>query len=140
LTLGETAESALAEVRALPSVRASGAEVGTYRYETPSYTGSVFPTDAVFPPWLLEESHEAVRLLVDAHRAVFAQEPVVGTWTFSTNGVSITGRYGIPTVGFGPGHEDQAHAPDEKTWKHELIKACSLYAAAAARAGETWRT
>jgi putative selenium metabolism hydrolase len=139
LTLGETAESALAEVRGLPSVRASGAEVAMYRYETPSYTGSVFPTDAYFPPWLLEEDDDAVQLLVAAHRAVFAREPQVGTWTFSTNGVSITGRYGIPTVGYGPGHEDQAHAPDERTWKRELVDACALYAATIARASESWR-
>ncbi len=138
LTLGESAETALEEVRALASVRSAGAEVGTYRYETPSYTGSVYPTDATFPPWLLEEDDAAVRLLVEAHRSVFAREPDVGTWTFSTNGVSITGRYGIPTVGYGPGHEDQAHAPDERTWKPELVQACALYAATVARASESW--
>ena len=39
------------------------------------------------------------------------------------------GRYGIPVVGFGPGHEDQAHAPNECTWKSELVKAAAMYAA-----------
>ena len=38
------------------------------------------------------------------------------------------GRYGIPCIGFGPGHEDQAHAPNEVTWKDELVKACAMYA------------
>ena len=38
------------------------------------------------------------------------------------------GRYNIPCVGFGPGHEDQAHAPNEVTWKEELVKACAMYA------------
>ncbi|HPK07453.1 MAG TPA: YgeY family selenium metabolism-linked hydrolase, partial [Aminivibrio sp.] len=33
-----------------------------------------------------------------------------------------------PCVGFGPGHEDQAHAPNERTWKDELVKAAALYA------------
>jgi acetylornithine deacetylase/succinyl-diaminopimelate desuccinylase-like protein len=37
------------------------------------------------------------------------------------------GRYGIPCVGFGPGHEDQAHAPNERTWKSELVKAAAMY-------------
>ncbi len=41
---------------------------------------------------------------------------------------SIMGRYGIPCIGFGPGHEDQAHAPNERTWKEELVKAAAMYA------------
>ena len=47
---------------------------------------------------------------------------------FLTNGVSIMGRYGIPCIGFGPGHEDQAHAPNERTWKSEMVKAAAMYA------------
>lgn len=39
------------------------------------------------------------------------------------------GRYGIPCIGFGPGHEDQAHAPNERTWKKELVDCAAMYAA-----------
>jgi acetylornithine deacetylase/succinyl-diaminopimelate desuccinylase-like protein len=59
---------------------------------------------------------------------LFSSEPVTDKWTFSTNGVSIMGMFGIPCIGFGPGHEDQAHAPNEKTWKDELVKAAAMYA------------
>lgn len=47
--------------------------------------------------------------------------PLTDKWTFSTNGVSIMGRNGIPVIGFGPGAEAQAHAPNEtkKTWKQD---------------------
>ena len=48
-------------------------------------------------------------------------------WTLSTNGVSIMGRYNIPVIGFGPGKEPEAHAPDEKTWK-DLVKCAAMYA------------
>ncbi|MDO5755587.1 MAG: M20/M25/M40 family metallo-hydrolase, partial [Tissierellia bacterium] len=50
-------------------------------------------------------------------------------WTFSTNGVAIMGRHNIPTIGFGPGAEDQAHAPNEVTWKQDLVTCAAVYAA-----------
>jgi acetylornithine deacetylase/succinyl-diaminopimelate desuccinylase-like protein len=56
-------------------------------------------------------------------------EPVVDKWTFSTNGVTIMGRNGIPCIGFGPGKENQAHAPNEKTWKADLVRCAAVYAA-----------
>ena len=128
LTHGETYESALEEIRNLPSVKAAEAKVSMYTYERPSYTGLVYPTDAFFPTWVLPEDHEATQTLVDAYRGLFDKEPLVDKWTFSTNGVSIMGRYEIPCIGFGPGHEDQAHAPNEKTWKDELVYAAAMYA------------
>lgn len=54
--------------------------------------------------------------------------PLVDKWTFSTNGVSIMGRNGIPCIGFGPGAEAQAHAPNEKTWKQDLVTCAAVYA------------
>ncbi len=128
LTHGETYESALEEIRNLPSVKVAKAKVSMYTYERPSYTGLVYPTDAYFPTWVLPEEHEATQTLVDAYKGLFDKEPLVDKWTFSTNGVSIMGRYEIPCIGFGPGHEDQAHAPNEKTWKDELVYAAAMYA------------
>jgi putative selenium metabolism hydrolase len=99
-----------------------------YSYERPSYTGLVYPTEAYFPTWLIEEEHPVCRTLVDTYAGLFHRQPVVDKWTFSTNGVAIMGRYGIPCIGFGPGHEDQAHAPNERTWKRELVDAAAMYA------------
>ena len=128
LTDGETWEMALDEIRALPSVKKYNAEVTMYEYDRPSWTGLVYPTECYFPTWVLPEGHPATIAMVESYRGMYG-EPKVDKWTFSTNGVSIMGRYGIPCIGFGPGKEAQAHAPNEITWKNDLIKCAAIYAA-----------
>ena len=129
LTVGETWEGALEEIRQLPSVQKAGAKVSMYDYKKPSYTGLVYPTECYFPYWVLPEEHAACKTLVETYRGLFNSEPLVDKWTFSTNGVSIMGRYNIHCIGFGPGKENQAHAPNEVTWKDHLVKAAAMYAA-----------
>ena len=128
LTNGETYESALEEIRALPFVQKYKAQVTMYKYERPSYTGLKYPTDCYFPTWVIPEDHKATLSMVESYRGMYG-EPLVDKWTFSTNGVSIMGRYGIPCIGFGPGKEAQAHAPNERTWKADLVKCAAVYAA-----------
>lgn len=128
LTWGESWQGALDEIRALPTVQAAGAEVSMYQYDRPAYTGLVYPTECYFPTWKVEEDHITVRTLSKAYTQLFRKEPVVDKWTFSTNGVSIMGRHGIPVIGFGPGKEPEAHAPNEKTWKEHLVKCAAMYA------------
>jgi putative selenium metabolism hydrolase len=129
LTNGETHEFALEQIRNLPAVKKAKAKVEMYTYERPSYTGLIYPTESYFPTWVLESNHKACQASVDAYRQLFNEEPIVDKWTFSTNGVSIMGRHKIPCIGFGPGREEEAHAPNEKTYKKELVKACAMYAA-----------
>jgi len=129
LTWGETWERALDEIRALPAVKGANAVVSMYHYERPSYTGLVYPTECFFPTWKTPEDHVTVRTLAHAYEALFKKKPVIDKWTFSTNGVSIMGRHGIPVVGFGHGKEPEAHAPNEKTWKEHLVKCAAMYAA-----------
>jgi putative selenium metabolism hydrolase len=129
LTAGEDKEYALGQISELPSVKAAGAEVTMYGYSRASYTGLTYPTDCYFPTWFIEEDHPVCKTLLDAYQGLFHSEALLDKWTFSTNGVSIMGMYHIPCIGFGPGHEDQAHAPNEKTWKDELVKAAAMYAA-----------
>lgn len=129
LTDGETYLSAIEEIKNLPSVKIANATVEMYDYDKPSYTGLVYPTKSYFPTWVLPEDHDVTKTLVSSYKGLFKTTPKVDKWTFSTNAVSIMGRYKIPCIGFGPGHEDQAHAPNEKTYKSELVKACAMYAA-----------
>ncbi|MBU1145830.1 MAG: YgeY family selenium metabolism-linked hydrolase [Firmicutes bacterium] len=129
LTQGETYLSALEEIQNLPSVIKAGASVEMYDYKRPSYTGLVYPTKSYFPTWVLEEEHVVCQSTKKAYIELFREQPLIDKWTFSTNAVSIMGRYLIPCIGFGPGHENEAHAPNEKTFKAELVKACAMYAA-----------
>ena len=128
LTDKETWEMALEEIRDLPSVKKYDAQVSMYNYEKPSWTGLVYPTECYFPTWVLPEDHPATKAMVESYREMYG-EPFVDKWTFSTNGVSIMGRFGIPCIGFGPGKEAQAHAPNEITWKEDLVKCAAVYAA-----------
>ncbi len=144
MTAGETWDSCLEEIRNLPSCRKYGddVKVSMYLYDRPAWTGLKYETECYFPTWINKESAAHVQALVDAHKALFGEKrighpsamdkrdrPLIDKWTFSTNGVSIQGRYGIPCVGFGPGAESQAHAPNEITWKQDLVTCAALYAA-----------
>ena len=64
----------------------------------------------------------------EGYEGLFNKAPIIDKWTFSTNGVSIMGRYGIECIGFGPGDEKEAHAPNEKTRKDDLVICAALYA------------
>ena len=145
MTAGETWESCLDEIRALPSVQKYGddVEVSMYNYDRPSYTGCVYPIECYFPTWVIPEDHKVTKALEAAYKGLYGDKrlgneetapsrinrPLTDKWTFSTNGVSIMGRNGIPCIGFGPGAEAQAHAPNEKTWKDDLVRCTAVYAA-----------
>ena len=144
MTAGETWDSCLEEIRNLPSCKkyAKDVKVSMYMYDRPSWTGLVYETECYFPTWINKETAAHVQAVADAHKALFGDQrigapsamdkrhrPLIDKWTFSTNCVSIQGRYGIPCVGFGPGAESQAHAPNEITWKQDLVTCAALYAA-----------
>lgn len=131
LTFGEGKDLAISQVGDLPSVKATGdkAKVSVYTYEVPSWTGLVYPTDCYFPTWVLPEDRVVTESTEETYRSLFGREPRTGKWTSSTNGISITGRYGIPAVSLSPGKEKEAHTPDRRTWKQDLIEYAALYAA-----------
>ncbi|MGF1692609.1 YgeY family selenium metabolism-linked hydrolase [Photobacterium kagoshimensis] len=128
LTWGETWEGAIKEIEELDSVKKFGGKVSMYDYDRPAYTGLVYPTECYFPAWVIDEEHVATKTLEASYELLFDKKPTVDKWTFSTNGVSIMGRYGIPVIGFGPGKEPEAHAPNEKTWKDHLVTCAAMYA------------
>ena len=126
LTAGETKESALAEVRELVQGMPAGVEVLQYREK--AYTGLEYGMEKYYPTWKLENDHPAVSRAEEVFRQLFHKEARVDKWTFSTNGVAIMGLHGIPCIGFGPGDEVAAHAPNEKVAVDDLVKASAFYA------------
>jgi len=144
MTSGETWESCLDEIRNLPNVKKYGKDVvvSMYNYDRPSYTGLVYEIECYFPTWVIPEDHAVTKALEDAYKGMYGDNRIgsketidvrkvrslTDKWTFSTNGVSIMGRNGIPCIGFGPGAENQAHAPNEITWKQDLVTCAAVYA------------
>ena len=129
LTMDETEDTSVAEILALPSVQAAEATVTVLDYAVPSYSGLTYPTRKYYPTWETPESEPAVQAATTAYRQAFGEEPEVGYWTFSTNGVATAGMHDIPTIGFGPGHEHFAHAPNEQTEIEHLVCCTAFYTA-----------
>ena len=137
LTLGETEQTSIAEILALPSVQAAQATVTVLDYAVPSHTGLTYPTRKYYPTWEMPENDAAMDVAKDAFRDAFGSEAETGFWTFSTNGVASAGMFGIPTIGFGPGHEHFAHAPNEQTEIEHLVRCTAFYAAFAYEFAQT---
>lgn len=127
LTWGETKESAVAEINNIVSKEDGKVEV--LHYKEIAYTGLEYGMEKYYPTWKIEETHPVVVNSVDAYTKLYGSKPHVDKWTFSTNGVTIQGIYGIPVIGFGPGNEVLAHAPNEKTPIAHLVVASAFYAA-----------
>ncbi len=127
LTWGETKESAVKEIEEL--IKGMNAEVTVLNYWEKAYTGLEYGMEKYYPTWKIPEDHEIVQTGASAYRKLFNKEAKIDKWTFSTNGVTINGYYDIPIIGFGPGNEVLAHAPNEKVAIDDLVVASAFYAA-----------
>ncbi|NVO21120.1 MAG: YgeY family selenium metabolism-linked hydrolase [Bacteroidetes bacterium] len=126
LTWGETKESAVAEIMEI--VKDMDATVEVLQYEETAYTGLRYGMEKYYPTWKLEEEHPFVQSAKHTFTGLFGKDPLIDKWTFSTNGVTINGYYKIPCIGFGPGNEVLAHAPNEKVPVNDLVVASAFYA------------
>jgi putative selenium metabolism hydrolase len=126
LTWGEDKELALNQVKEI--VKGMNAKVELLNYEKISFTGLKYGMEKYYPTWKIEENHKVITSGVKTFSELFNQKPKVDKWTFSTNGVTINGIHKIPVIGFGPGNEELAHAPNEKVPVEHLVKASAFYA------------
>ncbi len=126
LTWGENKELAVKQVEEI--VKDMNAKVEVLNYNEKAFTGKQYGMEKYYPTWKLEENHYVIEAGKKAYKELFNTDAIVDKWTFSTNGVTINGIYGIPVIGFGPGNEVLAHAPDEKVLIEHLVKASAFYA------------
>jgi len=126
LTWGENKELAVKQVEKI--VKDMNAKVEVLNYNEKAFTGKQYGMEKYYPTWKLEENHYVIEAGKKAYKELFNTDAIVDKWTFSTNGVTINGIYGIPVIGFGPGNEVLAHAPDEKVPIEHLVKASAFYA------------
>jgi putative selenium metabolism hydrolase len=132
LTWGDDADLAISQVREYIA-KATGDDPSEIKVEMPIYeklgwTQKDYHQELYFPTWKIDADHYLVQAGVSAHKALFEKEPVVDKWTFSTNCVATTGRHKIPAIGFGPGDESQAHAPNEINRIDDLEICAAFYA------------
>jgi putative selenium metabolism hydrolase len=126
LTKGEDKNLALKQIEDI--VEGMNARVELLNYKEKAYTGLEYGMEKYYPTWVIEENHPVIQNGVKTYQQLFGENAVIDKWTFSTNGVVINGIYNIPVIGFGPGNEVLAHAPNEKVPIEHLVKASAFYA------------
>lgn len=125
LTWGENKDLALSQIEKI--VKPYKGHVELLYYEETAYTGKKYGMEKYYPTWKLEIDHPVIVNGINTYKELFNNDPLVDKWTFSTNGVVINGLFGIPVIGFGPGDEIFAHAPNEKCPIDDLVKASAFY-------------
>ncbi len=132
LTLGESPEGALAEIRHAVAGLGFPTEVRVTEYHGVSYTGYVCHQENVFPAWVTPEDNRLVQATLHAVEQTLGFRPEIGRWAFSTDGTYTAGVAHIPTVGFGPADERYAHTVEEQIELEKVYQAPRVYAQLAA--------
>ena len=128
LTVGETRESALAQLEEIVQGSGGEASVSIPEYAGTSWKGTEFSQEAYFPTWIMEEDHPLVQAGLETARIVLGKKTKSSFWSFSTNGVATAGRHELATIGFAPGKEELAHSTREEIVLQDLFKAAEFYA------------
>lgn len=130
LTWGEDDKLAISQVKKYicEAINEDEDKIKVYMpdFNKKGYKGLEYGQELYFPTWKVQQDHPLVQAGIVAHEKLFGRKPVVDKWTFSTNLVATTGRHKIPAIGFGPGDEDQAHAPNEIN-RVEDLKICAAF-------------
>jgi len=122
----ETADDVLGAIQALPELQGIPFKAVISQGEHKSYTGTVLTCTKLFPAWKLETDHPFVQTALKGLRES-GLNPQLTAYRFCTNAAYSVGTAEIPTIGFGPGVEADAHVVDERLSLDELEKVASGY-------------
>jgi acetylornithine deacetylase/succinyl-diaminopimelate desuccinylase-like protein len=87
-----------------------------------TYTGALLRGPKFLPAWVFPEDHPFVQAALAGLRAA-GLDPRFGAYRFCTNAAYSAGTAGVPTIGFGPGREEDAHVVDERVQVSALLAA-----------------
>lgn len=124
---GETRADVLDIITGHPDLQALElhAQIGTGEYK--AYTGATLRSEKFFPAWSFAEDDWFIQhARYGLHKAGLT--PTVGAYRFCTNAAYSAGIANVPTVGFGPAREGDAHVVDEHLRLADLIAAARGYA------------
>jgi putative selenium metabolism hydrolase len=119
---GETERSVLAAITSLPELAGIELVATVAQGEHTTYTGSLLRGSKFLPAFLFPPDHPFVLTAAQGLRSA-GLEPQMGAYRFCTNAAYSAGLAGVPTVGFGPGREEDAHVVDERVSVADLLAA-----------------
>ncbi len=123
---GETPEAVLNSLSELPELAGIDLRAGIAEADHSTYTGRSLHATKFFPAWILPETEPFVQTALQGLRAA-GLEPQFGAYRFCTNAAYSAGVAGVPTIGFGPATEADAHVIDEHLEIESLIAAAAGY-------------
>ncbi len=131
LLVGETPASVLAPIEALIAELAQKdasftAQLSLSKGSALCCTGETIGAERFFPGWLFSEKEPWIQR-VKARLDTLGLAPKLTKYNFCTNGSHYAGEMGIPTLGFGPSCESNAHTADEWIALTELERAMTGY-------------
>ena len=122
----ETVENVLGVITSLPELKDINFNAKIAKGDHRAYTGKVLTCNKFFPAWELEENHPFVQKALHGLRTA-GLDPNIRAYRFCTNAAYSIGVAGVPTIGFGPGAEDDAHVVNEKIKLSDLENAANGY-------------
>lgn len=113
LLTGETPSIVLDAITALPELRGIDLRTQIVKAEYRTYKDAVLHGEKFLPAWSFPETDPFVQACLRGLKAVGVR-PMIGAYRFCTNAAYSAGVANVPTVGFGPGREEDAHVVDER--------------------------